>query len=251
MKIDYVSDLHLDFYLHTGNEQEILAFINNELKLDNRGDVIVLAGDISYVNNETILFLEKLSEIYKEVLMVFGNHDYYILENRSHYNKDSKNRVDEIKDYFKNYSHIHILDRNVVEIDGIVFAGWSNWYSLCDKKTLAYWEEVSNDSKYILPSYRNKLTSTFIFEKDDFFYDNLGDVDVLISHIPPIHFPGNPFEENKLFYNPKSEIKGKYWICGHQHTVCDTIIGDNCRVLCNPIGYPGECAWTSVKQFEI
>ena len=72
MKIQYMSDLHMEF---AENSRYIK---HNEFPVT--GDVLVLAGDTFYLNN-TVAPLSKFwkwaSANYRQVLLVPGNHEYY------------------------------------------------------------------------------------------------------------------------------------------------------------------------------
>ena len=72
MKIQYMSDLHMEF-------QENSRYLkNNELPVT--GDVLVLAGDIFYLKDKTapvMNFWKWAFKNYCQVLIVPGNHEYY------------------------------------------------------------------------------------------------------------------------------------------------------------------------------
>lgn len=72
MRIQYVSDLHLEF-------QDNSRYLkHNELPVT--GDVLVLAGDIFYLMDRVALmvkFWKWASDNYRQVLIVPGNHEYY------------------------------------------------------------------------------------------------------------------------------------------------------------------------------
>ncbi len=72
MKIQYMSDLHLEF---SDNSRWLK---HNELPVT--GDVLVLAGDIFYLKNKVAPlanFWKWASANYRQVLIVPGNHEYY------------------------------------------------------------------------------------------------------------------------------------------------------------------------------
>lgn len=84
MKIIYGSDIHINHWL---------PFINNQERWEKRtkswvdilckrspGDVLVLAGDFSEMNRQTIWILEVASQHYERVYWTFGNHDLYSSE---------------------------------------------------------------------------------------------------------------------------------------------------------------------------
>lgn len=72
MNIQYASDLHLEF---KSNTQYLL-----EHPLDVCGDILVLAGDISYMGSAAHLqhpFWDWCSQHYRQVLVCPGNHEFY------------------------------------------------------------------------------------------------------------------------------------------------------------------------------
>ena len=72
MKIQYASDLHLEF-------QDNRAWLfRHGLQLV--GDILVLAGDIIYLGNRQMMhneYFDWLSDNYEQVYIVPGNHEYY------------------------------------------------------------------------------------------------------------------------------------------------------------------------------
>ena len=72
MKIQYASDLHLEFRSNT-------EFILNH-PLEVAGDILLLAGDIAYMNSEAHArhpFWDWAAGHYQEVLLCPGNHEFY------------------------------------------------------------------------------------------------------------------------------------------------------------------------------
>ncbi len=72
MKIQYASDLHLEF-------QDNRAWLFRH-GLQPAGDILVLAGDIAYLGDRQLLhneYFDRLSDNYEQVYIVPGNHEYY------------------------------------------------------------------------------------------------------------------------------------------------------------------------------
>lgn len=72
MKIQYASDLHLEF---SANSQCL-----KENPLEVTGDVLVLAGDIIILGDKKLMandFFDRCNDNYKHTLIVPGNHEYY------------------------------------------------------------------------------------------------------------------------------------------------------------------------------
>lgn len=74
MKIQYASDLHLEF---AGNASYLK---HNPLKV--AGDILILAGDIGYLGDQNYSrhpFWDWASENYEQVIVAMGNHEFYTL----------------------------------------------------------------------------------------------------------------------------------------------------------------------------
>ena len=72
MKIQYASDLHLEF-------AENASYLkHNPLKVV--GDILILAGDIGYLGDQNYSqhpFWDWASENYRQVIVAMGNHEFY------------------------------------------------------------------------------------------------------------------------------------------------------------------------------
>ncbi|MEM6830170.1 MAG: metallophosphoesterase, partial [Bacteroidota bacterium] len=72
MKIQYASDLHLEY-------EENRNYLRQH-PIQKSGDILILAGDITYLNAETIKafsFLEGLPD-YEGIYLIPGNHEFYL-----------------------------------------------------------------------------------------------------------------------------------------------------------------------------
>ena len=255
LKIAYVSDLHLGFYVPFNYDKRklknnLISFVKKNLLTD--ADVFVLAGDVAEYNIYTIIVLEELSKHYKKVFFVFGNHDMYLLStNQKKKYQDSYGRINEVIDYFKDNDNVYVLNRDIIEYNGFRIAGFSNWYTLENTMDEFFFLNDSNDSRCIYPKtiYENQQRHYY----DKVFYDSLNekDIDLIISHVPPIHFKSDRHEPNGCYYNKSiKEIHTKHWICGHQHVPSVVEIGD-ITVYNNAWGYPGEIKEPKLRTMKI
>ena len=72
MRIQYASDLHLEF------EENTNFLMTNPLKVT--GEILILAGDIHVIGTENWIenpFWDWASKNYKQVIVTYGNHEYY------------------------------------------------------------------------------------------------------------------------------------------------------------------------------
>lgn len=94
MKIQYASDLHLEFVMNR-------RYIEN-MKLEPAGDILVLAGDIGYLEKsetENSPFFDWCSDNYRDTFIVPGNHEYY-------YSSDAGYHVGvDVERTMKSYEH--------------------------------------------------------------------------------------------------------------------------------------------------
>ncbi len=283
MKIDYISDLHIDFHVKEVNEQRpkfkalIAEFIDNILPTNRStiGDVLILAGDHSHYNSQTKELLKQLKEIYKDVVIVTGNHDLYMISDniRKKYQWDSSQRVIELKEIAEEVG-VHFLDGNVIDINGVRFGGTGGWYSLPTPDDISHWNYSLNDSNLIYDGYPVNLAYSYGRAKADWDtqkhyreeLQKLKDIakegcDVLVTHVAqvippdkdlPAMYRGDP---GNIFYYVDNldlikESKTKVHLYGHTHNEHDYVL-DGVRCVCNPLGYPKENPNLKIKSFDI
>ena len=80
MKIDYASDLHFNHWMvWTENQlkwEKRTKQLTQRLIENGNGEVLILAGDFSEWNCQSIWILEEAAQHYEKVYFTFGNHDY-------------------------------------------------------------------------------------------------------------------------------------------------------------------------------
>jgi predicted phosphodiesterase len=279
MKIDILSDLHIDFYFNPKlkiKDEQIKKLYDPIINENNReiGDVLVVAGDIGHYNHQNIRILKYLKEhYYKHIICVLGNHDYYLVDKDSKLQfKDSFARAEDMRLKINNEENLYYLDGNVIEIDGIKFGGCDSWYNegylkrkyperiFLEEFINKNWNSFMNDAKYILGI--NKFDDIWHIEKSK-IEDVYEQCDVMITHISPSckdeHFSPrfqNSFSNTFFSFEGEKYLKDgymKYWIFGHTHEEIEyEDHGVNC--LCNPFGYPSESGngqWVKMKQIEV
>ncbi len=272
LRIKLVSDLHLEFS-------------DIDIKNDNNYDVLVLSGDIlvaeymhdhpepntgpwsddelSQLGHRQVsaqrfrMFLKRCSEQFPYVVYVAGNHEFY---NGKWY--DSLQYLQEECD---KYSNIHFLERNWVDIEGVVFVGGTLWTDMNkgDPHTLHVIRDKMNDFTCIrndLKGYtslkpsdtvaRHRLTLKHIRE----VITNLrtaaaGTRVVVVGHHTPSFKSCDPDYRvdtlmNGAYHSDLSEFILDHpeivlWTCGHTHHAHQYHIGDT-LIACNPRGYHSD-----------
>lgn len=83
MKIDYVSDLHINHWIPWSNNQlkweKRTRKIVNRLISNGNGEVLIIAGDFTEWNQQAIWVLDEVAKQYEKVYFTYGNHDLYLL----------------------------------------------------------------------------------------------------------------------------------------------------------------------------
>lgn len=267
MKIQLVSDLHLEF-------EDIN--IKNELG----ADVLVLSGDICVaddLHNQPALawdslpengygrakralryreFFQRVSFQFPHVVYVMGNHEHY------HGTFDTSKAILQNMLNVLNISNVYILDNDTKDIDGVRFVGGTLWTD-CNKGdplTQYHLEHAMNDFRVIRikrENFRKFLPKRTIDEHlrtkqyiDTVLQNTPEDMPVVVCghHAPSALSIHEQYKHDTLmnggYYSDLSEFildrpKIRVWTHGHMHQTFDYKIGD-CRVVCNPRGYNDE-----------
>jgi len=228
VKIDIISDIHLDFYGDLGKD-----FVQTWTP---DGEILVLAGDVGEYSwwKDKEHLIEVFCGKYEHVLYIAGNHDYYgtSLEKGDAYFREIESRV----------QNFHFLERDILELEGIKFAGCSLWFKedpmgVFYEKMMSDFSSIQEFKRWVY--YRNNLSQIFLKE--------LRDIDVVITHHMPTHFSVHEKYANdpcnRFFLCEMDDVildlKPKFWIHGHTHIPCSYQLGHT-RIVCNPRGYPKE-----------
>ncbi|HDR4736919.1 TPA: metallophosphoesterase [Bacillus cereus] len=245
MKIDYASDLHANHWM---------LWTNNQMKWESRtreftrkliengnGEVLILPGDFSEWNQQSLWILDEAAKHYERVYFTIGNHDMYLISgSQKKKYKDSIGRINDLIEKASEIPNVVPLVQNVDTYKGKVFAGDVLWYL---PKSQADWEflrNVSNDSSYIsINGYAGSDVPRKLHKESMDWYDTLEEthVDVFVSHVPPVHNPFTPFEPNTCYMTDVPFINADHWICGHDH-IQGEFEKAGVQFHMNAIGYP-------------
>jgi len=233
MKIQYISDIHLEYY-------------STLPKIESIGDVLVLAGDIGFPFS--LLYKEFLIDInnkFKKIFLIAGNHEFYSI------GKNRDKSMEELEDRIKSIiidnslDNISYLDNSYEDYQGFRFCGTTLWTQIKDPNYL------TNDFKYIKNmniEFRNELFQINCeFIEDIIKISNLPII-MITHHLPSfklIHSEYRTEECNRYNQCYASDCEKyfknniKVWIYGHTHKECNMEI-NNIKFVCNPKGYPDE-----------
>lgn len=260
IQFDLISDIHLDFWVeysnnHIKHNQTVDKFVGVILPRE-PSEVLVIAGDLGHYNKQNFIFLERLKEHYRHILLVAGNHDYYLVTKsiKNKYRYNSMRRLEEMKIIGQQIPGVLFLDGDTIEIDGINFGGTGMWYdfqygidqlNLDMDKIYDSWKSISNDSVLIegLPRLVESMYREELTKLKNVLYRS----DVVVTHISPdwskiplSHI--NDISNSFYYFNGKellSNLNKKVWCFGHVHRRED-YINEGCRLINASLGYPDE-----------
>jgi Icc-related predicted phosphoesterase len=228
MKIQILSDLHFE-------AQGSPASFIKPLKSDGI-DVLILAGDIiPIIKVNSLDIIKMFTDKYKHVIHVPGNHEYYSSSFMT------CNLI--MHDWQLNIPNYYFFNKSVVEIEGVKFAGATNWFPKTPNAELLSVQINDFNAIYNL--------SHWVYEENDnasmFWQTHAVGADVWISHHAPSNwsvsdkYKGHPLNCFFVDHDLGEVIlnqQPKFHIHGHMHNSSDYMIGDT-RVICNPYGYEG------------
>lgn len=236
MKIQYASDLHLEF-------AENGSYIKHN-PLPVTGDILLLAGDIGYLGDDNYCkhpFWDWASENYSQVIVCMGNHEFYkfydIVTLRNGYSLEIRHNV---HGYYNSIIHLD-------DIDIIVSTLWGH----IPLQEAYFTESVISDFHRI--QYGGETLTFAEFNKEcekcvDFIRNAVAASTakhkiVMTHHVPSFKMQHPKFANSKANgaftvelaeYIQDSDIE--YWIYGHSHYNIDVKIG-NTWCVTNQLGY--------------
>jgi predicted phosphohydrolase len=255
MHIDIISDLHLDV-----NDIDLDTLFKGDERGMKGGDesYLIVAGDLCEVRNEHVFarFFEYVTGIYKHIIYVAGNHEYYggYLDNSpirrllERYGK----QVTFLQDDFHVFTH-----------DNIVVYGTTLWTASSGSQELdQYVAGRMTDYRLIYKPYEKipiarhdtvQLHQEQWARLERFLLDLAEEhtmTKIVVTHHPPMFQLINPTDA-LLASAYASDLEAHlvrldfdYWICGHSHVRKELELPLDCgkiaRFILNPYGYEDE-----------
>ena len=215
MRIQYISDLHLEF---PDNQRFI-----GENPIPAKGEILVIAGDFMPLRlvNELRAFLDRLSDQFRQVYWVPGNHEFYGGELKGYHGSFQEN----IRD------NITLLNNSVVEEKGVKLIFSTLWSEvkpenqihvmarLNDFRMIRYGDEPLTVDRYNQLHQQNRefLRESMLQLRDEPTF-------VVTHHVPTFYNYPEDFRRDPLNNAYASELeaiiadgKPNYWQFGHHH----------------------------------
>jgi len=235
MKIQYCSDLHLEF-------PENQAFLKSN-PLRPAGDILILAGDIVPFGEmeKHPSFFDYLADTFETTYWIPGNHEYY--------RSDASERSGTLNEKIR--SNVILINNQSVKLNNTKLIFTTLWSHI---SPVHEWKIQKNMSDFHLITYQGHQFSTEIFnqlheECRSFLASALLDTEdcktlVVSHHVPTLTNYPQRYEEsllNEAFVvelNDLIETSGiDYWIYGHTHANTSEFQLGKTQMLTNQLGY--------------
>lgn len=236
MRIQYASDLHLEFH------------DNSKYLKDNPiipvGDILILAGDIGYLNDDNYSkhpFWDWVSKSFNQVYVIIGNHELYKYTDLA---KIPQGLIYSIR------KNVNVYYNDVIHLDSVDIILSTLWAKIPLEE--AYMTEncvsdfrriLFNDELLTWNNFNEEHEKCFTFIKDSVENSKAKNIVVVTHHVPSFQLASPDFRSSKVNgafvveledYIKRSPIS--YWIYGHSHRNIDKKIG-NTLCLSNQLGY--------------
>jgi Icc-related predicted phosphoesterase len=234
MRIQYCSDLHLEF------DKNSKYLVKNPLKVG--GDIMILAGDIVPLHDEFLNdpFFDFVSKNFRQVFWVPGNHEYYY---RS------------ISDYgisynFKLRENINVLNNTNLEFEGIHYIFSTLWTRISEvnekyiEQNVSDFECIANgDKKFRVADFNRLHEESLDFIKKS--VEHIRERSVIVTHHLP-SFLCNKAVHNRSIINEAfcvdltefiETCNANFWIYGHSHFNQKPLHIGKTILLTNQLGY--------------
>ena len=236
MKIQYMSDLHMEF---AENSRYL-----KDVEIPVTGEVLVLAGDTFYLNNTTAplsKFWKWASANYRQVLLVPGNHEYY-------QGCDVMTRGLQWKWMFKeNVGYYQNQVKRIGDTDFILSTLWSHIPPqdeyFVSSRLNDFYQTKFNGKRMTVEDYNSMHEYCLDFIRKSIGGSTAKHIVVITHHLPTLNVVASQHlgsDLNSAFAtelgNLIADSRIDVWIYGHSHTNIDRDIS-GVKIISNQMGY--------------
>jgi predicted phosphohydrolase len=235
MKIQYASDLHLEF-------PENNAFLGRT-PLKVKGDVLLLAGDIvplSQIDSHNGFF-NFLSDNFNVTYWVPGNHEYY--------HSDIVNKGGYLNEKIR--ENIFLVNNTMISVGETAFVFSTLWTKIGQDNQMEIelrfsdFHVIRHAGRLLsIKDYNSLHEQSLLFMKEQLPKVSERTTIVVTHHVPtfmnyPEIFPGDTLNEAFAVElgGLIKETKPDYWIFGHSHANRGDFMIGNTGMLTNTLGY--------------
>lgn len=258
-----ISDLHLEFHPEVVSMKTLLEKYPQLTCTDSAPSdtILLLAGDIGSFSVPNLRpFLKDCSELYRHVIYILGNHEYYSYDGLDMISieKVATDTANWINDEVGR-ANFHFLNKSSVVLDGVKYLGATLWANIDDYQRDII-ELKINDYKLINRPDGSVITAddTIEIHKShvEWLTSELSDKDtptVIITH----HLPTKKLQHEKYaiygnvassFYTDLEYLMQdnvRLWVCGHTHSYVKSKVSDT-LLITSPFGYAYECGGAKI-----
>ena len=264
-RIQYVSDLHLEFY-------EKAAF---PLLVKPAARNLALAGDICQPGHRLFKpFFDYVSSNWDNVFYVTGNHEYYNYHHSkwaSHLPETVDERHKQIQAILSNYRNVYYLHKDApyfyLPKENVAIIGSTLWTHIPEDKAfkcvlgIGDYQYVSNTKgERLRPAEVNQMhfeEKLALQKAIQFWTYQKAQICVITHHMPSYSLISSRYEGmdiNCCFASDSEALMNenvKAWIYGHTHAACSGMIRKTFTAV-NSRGYPNEAVsgFSSTACFE-
>ncbi len=235
MKIQYCSDLHLEFLQNN-------KFIQKYPLLP-VGDILVMAGDIVpfALLDEQHVFFDWLADNFETTYWIPGNHEYY--------HGDTRTRSGVVKEAIR--SNVFLLNNQTVQLDAVRLIFSTLWSCISPdagwliQRRMADFSAIYCHGYSFTPDDYNSLhlqCKNFIMEA---LAVKVATPTMVVTHHVPtfLHYPAKYKRDslNEAFATELHDLIEQssidYWLYGHHHFNTPTFNMGNTKLITNQLGY--------------
>ena len=252
-QFDLISDIHLDYWTQNIKDWKGLG----------TSLYCVVAGDISRNPRLSAGFLRHLSDCYRQIMFVDGNH-----EHNSKYSQIEDNE-EEMNELLRKIDNVTYLANSSCVIDNTAFIGTNGWWTFDFSERLGNASRLESMEAYCRKEGKTMREAidlwTVAQDQAEFMAEVVGSMQndhnideiVIITHTVPrtnIVSPifkgsltdwaklGNSSMEDVLRYDYENKIST--WCFGHFHEVAYDQIHEGVRYISHPRGKPADAIST-------
>ncbi|MCX6326442.1 MAG: metallophosphoesterase [Bacteroidia bacterium] len=248
MKLQYASDLHLEFPENRG-------FLKRN-PMPPGGDVLLLAGDIvpfAEMDNHTDFF-NYISDTFETTYWIPGNHEYY----RSDISDRAGSFFEKIRDNLFLVNNVSVNLKNVKLIFSTLWTNISPVNQFEIRQRLSDFHAIKHNRKGLTPEYYNYLhvqCRTFLNEERS--KDGSEKKVIITHHVPtfmnyPEKYKGDSLNEAFAveLYDDILRSDADFWIFGHHHCDPPNFQIGTTTLATNQLGYVkyNECPYFDTKK---
>lgn len=234
MRLQVLSDIHID--MHTDGGEAFYTSLRPE-----GVEMLVVAGDLGEADDQYEYAVRQLCQMYRHVLIVPGNHEFYNHGRSREAAVDRQERLGALEAKYPNL--VYAAKPQVLRLNGFKIIAGTMWFP--DNGSNSSYYSLMNDFSAIpgfLPwVYDQNVEFTRLLEHE------LTEGDVVITHhLPsekstPARFSRSSV--NRFFVSDHEQLildrKPSLWVHGHTHDGCRYTLGET-EIVCNPYGYEYE-----------